>query len=105
MRTHLIPWALFVVLGVATAVALSQPAGGDTRPTTTRAASQPSPDEVLGQMLKPRRTGGDRELAVTAPRETDRTSGKGSVKPSAPSLTVVREGTPIVKFNLASDSP
>ena len=68
--------------------------GGE--PATSRPATQPSPDEVLGNMLKPRRTSGERELVPTDPPAVDKKSGPGSVAPGAPTLTVLREGTPVV---------
>jgi hypothetical protein len=101
------------VLLVASAVALAQSSEkdrpkaardggaetGDTAPPrapATREAPQPSADEVLGQMLKPRRTGNERELVVTDPPGVDRTSGRGAVVPNAPVVNVLREGSPIV---------
>jgi len=47
-------------------------------------------------MLKPRRTSGERDLVPTDAPATDRSTGAGAVAPRAPTLTVVREGTPIV---------
>ena len=99
------------VLLVASAVALAQSpekdrpkttregggeAGEAARPGATREAPQPSADEVLGQMLKPRRTGNERELVVTDPPGVDKTSGRGAVVPNAPVVNVLREGTPVV---------
>ena len=73
-------------------------AQGETAPreAPARPGPQRSADDVLGEMLKPRRTGGDRELVPTEAPATDKTSGAGSVAPRAPVLTVLREGTPIV---------
>ena len=111
-----------VVLLVLTAEALSQPSGDERAPVKegaeaktdapargdaaqvepalreapARPGVQRSADDVLGEMLKPRRTGGDRELTPTEAPATDKTSGAGSVAPRAPVLTVLREGTPIV---------
>jgi hypothetical protein len=62
---------------------------------------------MLGQMLKPRRPSGERELVPTEPPAVDRKSGQGSVSPHAPAQTVLREGTPIVnrvgRLNLGAD--
>ena len=57
---------------------------------------QRSPDEVLGEMLKPRQTGPERELVPSDPPAVDKSTGPGSVAPKAPTLTVLREGTPVV---------
>lgn len=99
MSRPLMTVTILLGLLVLAAAAVSQPSDAD-RPTdpppASRPAAQPSPDEVLGQMLKPRRTGAERELTVTDPPAVDRTSGAGSVAPGAPTLTVLREGTPIV---------
>ena len=100
---------LTVLLALA-AVAVSQPS--DTKrqengPAAPPPRSRPSPDQVLGEMLKPRRTDGDRELIPTDPPAVDRSTGPGSVAPRAPSLTVLREGTPIVnrvgRLNVGAD--
>ncbi len=47
-------------------------------------------------MLKPRKAGQERELAYNEPPAADRTSGEGALKPHAPVVTVMREGTPLV---------
>ena len=90
-----------LALTVWAAVAFCQPdAGTDkagangARPATTAPAQ--SADEVLGQMLRPRRQGQQRELTYNEPPAADRTSGDAAVKPNAPLVTVMREGTPIV---------
>ena len=106
-----------IALLVLTAAALSQPSGDEQTPTKegteskqdapaqgeptprevpARPGGQRSADDVLGEMLKPRRTGGDRELTPTEAPATDKSSGAGSVAPRAPVLTVLREGTPVV---------
>lgn len=73
------------------------PAAGEepaeTRPVT-REKALPA-DQMLGRMLKPRPTAG-RELKPTQPPAADKTSGAGAVKPDAPVLTVMREGTFLV---------
>ena len=112
-------WSLlpFVLVSFLCAAALSQPGreGSGTKPDAAgrppdgtpnaRVAAEQSPpataparsaDEVLGQMLRPRRPGTERELIVNEPPAEERTSGDGAVRPNAPVLTVMREGTPIV---------
>jgi hypothetical protein len=80
-------------------------ARGQPKPTTqpsTRPASTPSrsltADEMLSQMLRPPPSGtGERVLQPPAdPPLRDRTSGRGSVVPNAPAITVMREGTFLV---------
>ena len=90
-----------LALTVWAAVAFCQPGAGTDKaganggkPATTAPAQ--SADEVLGQMLRPRRQGAQRELTYNEPPAADRTSGDGAVKPNAPQVTVMREGTPIV---------
>jgi hypothetical protein len=106
-----IPLAALLVL---VAVAASQPSGQNSAapdappaPPVSRPASQPSPDAVLGEMLKPRRGSGDRELSPTEPPAPDKTTGPRAVAPRAPTLTVLREGTPIVnrvgRINVGAD--
>ena len=96
------PRPLTIVLSLAGLLALAAAAMSQTKqdaPATgpsSRPASQRSPDEVLGEMLKPRQSGPERELVPDAPPAVDKTTGPGSVAPRAPTLTVVREGTPIV---------
>jgi hypothetical protein len=98
-------------LFVVAAAAVSQPPAGQATTNgdapASRPASQPSPDDVLGNMLKPRRTSGERELVPSEPPAVDKKSGPGSVAPNAPALTVLREGTPIVnrlgRLNLGAD--
>jgi hypothetical protein len=85
-----------VVLHALAAVAVSQPRGDTVPPAPASRPAQRSPDEVLGEMLKPRQTGPERELVPTDPPALDRTTGPGSIAPGAPTLTVLREGTPIV---------
>ena len=117
MSRHILTCVPLVVLLVLSASALSQPSGDERAPAKeeaevkkdappqdeaapreapARPGGQRSADDVLGEMLKPRRTGGDRELTPTEAPATDKTSGAGSVAPRAPVLTVLREGTPIV---------
>ena len=85
----------FVVRAQSTAPGEPAAPQSATQPVT-RPASAPSADEVLGRMLKPRRDGQERELTVNEPPAADRTSGDGAVKPHAPVVTVMREGTPVV---------
>ena len=94
-RPLMIVMPLAALLGLA-AVAVSQPKGDAPAAPASRPAAQRSPDEVLGEMLKPRQSGPERELVASDPPAVDRTTGPGSVAPGAPTLTVMREGTPIV---------
>jgi hypothetical protein len=91
-----------VAMGVAL---LAQPAatesdGKAAKQPAPRGASQtappPSADEVLGKMLKPRRQGQEQDLNINEPPAIDRTSGDAAMKPHAPVVTVMREGTPLV---------
>ena len=114
-RTLLYAAASLVCLFVLAAAAVSQPQAGQGAGSSSgaepspasRPASQPSPDDVLGNMLKPRRTSGERELVPTEPPAVDKKTGPGSVAPNAPTLTVLREGTPIInrvgRLTLGSD--
>jgi hypothetical protein len=99
-RTLLLTAAPVVALFVLAAVAVSQPRAGQGSGSgdapASRPASNPSPDDVLGNMLKPRRTTGERELVPTEAPAVDKKTGPGSVAPKAPTLTVLREGTPII---------
>ena len=117
MSRQILTCVPLVVLLVLSAAALSQPSSDERAPAKegaeakqdspsqgeatqreapARPGGQRSADDVLGEMLKPRRTGGDRELTPTEAPATDKSSGAGSVAPRAPVLTVLREGTPIV---------
>ena len=110
MSRTLLPVVPLAALLLATAAAVSQPespreavsgeaasgGAGTPAPAASRPTTQPSADDVLGQMLRPRRPAGERELVPTEPPATDRKSGRGSVSPHAPTQTVLREGTPIV---------
>ena len=95
--------AIALAAGVA-AVAAPSPPDPTARPPATRPASQPatqpadpramSSDQLLGQMLRPGPGGQPRPLQpiVDAPA-VDRTSGPGAVKPQAPAVATMREGT------------
>ena len=91
MPRTLLTFVLPAALLVTAAVAVSQPDAPASRPAT-----QPTADDMLGQMLKPRRPAGERELVPTDPPAVDKKSGPGSVSPHAATQTVLREGTPIV---------
>ena len=104
-RTIRTSWPAFPVLALSllAAVAFCQPNADEkqeekpgTRGPTSAPAPAQSADEVLGQMLRPRRQGQQKELTYNEPPAVDRTSGDGAVKPNAPVVTVMREGTPIV---------
>jgi hypothetical protein len=78
-----------------------------TTPPTTRPATRPSSDaadpfesmsadQVLDRMLKPE-TNPSRPLEPIAEKEVqDKSSGSGAVKPDAPKVNVMREGTFII---------
>ncbi|QOV89840.1 hypothetical protein [Humisphaera borealis] len=77
-----------------------------TRPATSRpATTQPvkpdpktmSSDQMLGQMLRPATPSQPKPLQplVDVPT-TDKTSGAGAVKPNAPAVATLREGTYII---------
>ncbi len=81
-----------------------QDAPTESRPATRPAATQPatrpadprslSSDEMLGQMLRPPAAGPARPLQPVADAPSaDRTSGPGAVKPNAPAVATLREGT------------
>ena len=91
-----------VLLAAVNIVVLAQTAPDEkvapkpaARPAS-QAAAPPTADEVLGKMLKPRPQGQERELTINEPPAVDRTSGDGAIKPHAPVVTVMREGTPLV---------
>ena len=85
----------FVWITLVTVPALAQ----TTRPTTQPAQDSlkgMSADQMLGQMLKPT-TNPARPLPPVADRPVqDKSSGSGAVKPDAPPVNVLREGTFIV---------
>lgn len=83
----------------------SRPAtgGAATRPASTQPATRPadprslSSDEMFGQMLRPPTVGQPRPLQpIVDAAGPDRTSGPGAVKPNAPSVMTLREGTFII---------
>jgi hypothetical protein len=70
-----------------------------TSPATTKSAKDQSAEEMLSQMLKAPQQAGKRPLAplpTTVGSRTDKKSGPGAVAPSAPVVTVLREGTFLV---------
>lgn len=91
---------------LAAAAASDAPAAPDQPGPTTRPANRPATnpartltaDEMLSQMLRPPPSvTGERELQPPGdPPLRDRTSGKGAVRPNAPAVTVMREGTFLV---------
>ncbi len=80
----------------------SQPGGADTQPAApstqpTAGGKSLSADQMLSQMLKAPPSGVAKPLApVAQPPAADRTSGAGAVKPEAPAVNVMREGTFLV---------
>jgi hypothetical protein len=72
----------------------TNPAAPATKPAATKGATA---DQLLGDMLKTPAPATGRPLtAPDAPPATDATSGKGAVKPGAPAVIVLREGTYLV---------
>ncbi len=66
-------------------------------PATRPAARGQSADQLIGEMLKPpARPDGAALPTPDEPPAADRTSGKGAVKPGAPIVSVLREGTFLV---------
>src|SRR5687768_305328 len=63
---------------------------------TTQPAKPMSPDQMLSRMLKPATEPGQPLPPPTAPPAVDKTSGRGAVAPTAPAVTVLREGTYLV---------
>ena len=93
MPQKLVPLLLLLTCGIATA-------------QTTRPATQPSDakdslksmpaDQVLSQMLKPSTNPARPLQPVSDKPVVDKSSGSGAVKPNAPAVNVLREGTFIV---------
>lgn len=77
-------------------MACSVGAAQTTQPTTRPAQSTVPPDQLLNQMLRPSNEAVRPLQPKTDAPAVDRTSGAGAVAPSAPQLTVMREGTFIV---------
>ena len=93
MRLKLIPLFLLIGCGIA--------AGQTTRPTTQPSDAKDSlkgmsADQMLGQMLKPSTNMAKPLQPLSDKPVTDKTSGSGAVKPGAPGVNVLREGTFIV---------
>ena len=86
--------ACFALAGAGAPAPTTQP---QTRPSTrpTTSAQSLTADQMLSQMLRPPPSGtGARVLDAPAdPPLNDKTSGGGAVKPNAPTVTVMREGT------------
>jgi hypothetical protein len=89
--------ASFGVAGAQSADPVAAPA---TRPSTTQPTTRPddprslSADQLLGQMLRPAPGGQPKPLQPIVDQPAlDRTSGPGAVKPNAPAVATLREGT------------
>lgn len=66
-------------------------------PTTNPDARSLSSEQMLGQMLRPATPSQPKPLQpLTDVPSTDRTSGPGAVKPNAPAVATLREGTYII---------
>jgi hypothetical protein len=85
----------------APSLASAQQAGPSTRPASAP-ATRPAPgspqamsaDQMLSQMLRPGPTTAPRPLQVPNDQPAiDKTSGSGAMKPQAPPVSVLREGT------------
>ena len=79
---------------------VTKPSSPATKPSTQPAKPDPkslTSDQMLGQMLKPATPSQPKPLQplVDAPG-TDKTSGPGAVKPNAPAIATLREGTYII---------
>lgn len=100
MRTRLAVCSLALVGGITTlAIAQAKPSVA-TQPSATTRPADPrtmTSDQMLGQMLRPANPGQPKPLQpmVDAPA-TDKKSGPGAVKPNAPVVATLREGTFIV---------
>ena len=95
MAACVVALAAFAAVGAA-----GPPPRPQTRPSTrpTTSAASMTADQMLSQMLRPPSAGtGERMLQPPAdPPASDKTSGRGAVKPNAPAVTVMREGTFLV---------
>ena len=90
-------------LVIPSALAQSAAPGGGTNPTTRPAASKPadprsvSSDQLLGQMLRQPPTGQPKPLQpIPEPPAGERLIGPPAVKPNAPAVPTLREGTLLV---------
>jgi hypothetical protein len=106
MRSILSTGTVCLVFGTLAAASWGQsapatkPASTATKPSTQPAKPDPkslSSEQMLGQMLKPATPSQPKPLQplVDAPG-TDKTSGPGAVKPNAPAIATLREGTYII---------
>jgi hypothetical protein len=90
---------LVMIAAAAPAAPAEQPA---TRPTT-QPTTQPSnnahtltAEQMLSSLLRPAPSASRPLQTGTGPAAIDKTSGKGSVAPGAPPVTVLREGSFVV---------
>ena len=77
---------------LAPAITLAQ----TTRPATQNALKSMPADQLMQQVLKPSDPGEKPLPPATEKQAIDKTSGKGAVKPTAPPVVLLREGTPVV---------
>lgn len=84
-----------LVLFLSTAAGLAQATGPTTQPASDNGGSVKSlsGDQALDQLLKPPANAAQPLQPVPDKSATDKTSGSGAVKPDAPKVPVVREGT------------
>jgi hypothetical protein len=91
--------ALVALCLVSTAAAQTTQPAPSAQPAAAQAApaqsTQPSPEQLLNRMLQPSTAEGQ-VLQPSNIRAIDKTSGAGAVAPSAPPVTVLREGTYLV---------
>ena len=106
MRTcHLIACTISLAASAVVVAPLQAADAPSSRPSTRPASTQPAKpdpktmtsDQMLGQMLRPASPSQPKPLQplVDVP-STDKTSGPGAVKPSAPMVATLREGTYII---------
>jgi hypothetical protein len=92
--------ALIVVILTASPLAIAQSAPPSTRPSGATTAPGDmrfmSSDQVFDQMLKPATRPSKQLTPLPEQPVRDTKSGSGSLKPNAPPVVLVREGTMIV---------
>jgi hypothetical protein len=98
MRSHLILLCLSALLAAIAGAssALAAPATMPATQPSTNPRGQSS-DQMLNNLLRPPPGGQARPLQpMPEPAQADRTSGPGAVRPAAPAVPTLREGTLIL---------